>query len=170
MAFGFFAHGKHLQGFSGVLGGGGHANGERDGVGPERHATDGMDGEVFGVDFGAHGMPTDIADEVGAKWIESGHSAIDVEIALFAGGEGKGAGADGFFEQEFFEGGGGWEHGVSMQKRGGAGKSGSVRVMRKSSAMMRCSTAEGWLQPCAVGAADSFDAVDAERERGRALD
>ena len=59
-------------------------------------------------------MPAEIADECGAERIHGGDSAIDVEIGLFSGGEGKTAGADRFFKQECLEVGCGLVHGVSM--------------------------------------------------------
>ncbi len=118
VAFGFLADGEDLEGFFRVLGGGGHADCEGNGIRAEGHAADSVDFEVLGVDFGAHGVPAEVADEVGAEGIERGDAAIDVEVALFAGGEGEIAGADGFFQQEFLEGGGGVEHGRRMgQKR-----------------------------------------------------
>ena len=55
------------------------------------------------MDFRAHGVPAEIADEPGAEWIERGDAAIDVEVALFSGSEGEGPGADGFLEEESFE-------------------------------------------------------------------
>ena len=111
VAFGFLADGEDLQRLVRVLGGGGHADGEGDRIRAESHAADGIDLEVLGVDFRAHGVPAEVADEIGAEGIERGDAAIDVEVALFAGGEGEVAGADGFFEQEFLEGGGGLKHG-----------------------------------------------------------
>lgn len=55
------------------------------------------------MDFGAHGVPAEIADEPCAKWIERGDAAIDVKVALFSRGEGECPGADGFLEEESFE-------------------------------------------------------------------
>ncbi len=51
VAFGFLADGEDLECFVGVFRGGCHADGEGDGVGAEGHAADGVDFEVFGVDF-----------------------------------------------------------------------------------------------------------------------
>ena len=56
-------------------------------------------------------MPAEIADHGGAEGVKRGDAAVDVEIGLLAGGEGKSSGADGFFEEQGFEVGGGLEHG-----------------------------------------------------------
>ena len=48
-------------------------------------------------------MPAEVADESGAERVECGDPAVDVEVAFLAGGEGEGAGADGFLEEEFFQ-------------------------------------------------------------------
>lgn len=122
VAFGFLADGEDLEGFVGVFGGGGHADGEGDGVGAEGHAADGVDVEVFGVDFRADGVPSEVSDERGAEGVHGGDAAVDVEVALFAGCEGEGAGADGFFEEERFEFGGGFEHGGMIGKERAGGK------------------------------------------------
>jgi hypothetical protein len=45
---------------------------------------------------------------------------------LFAGGEGEVAGADGFFQQEGFECGGGFEHARILKSYGPRGKTRSV--------------------------------------------
>ena len=71
-------------------------------------------------------MPADVADEVCAKGIERGDATIDVEVALFAGGEREVAGADGFFQQEGFECGGGFEHARILKSQGPRGKTRSV--------------------------------------------
>ena len=119
VAFGFFADGEDLEGFLGVAAGGGHADGEGDGICAEGHAADGVDGEIFRMDLRADGVPAELADHGGAEGVEGGDAAVDVEVGLFAGGEGEGAGADGFFEQEGFEVGGdlehGWERGQGMR-------------------------------------------------------
>ena len=76
--------------------------------------------EVLGVPLGAS------ADEIRAKGIKRGYAAIDVEIALFAGGKREVAGADGFFQQEGFECGGGFKHGQMMKNQVARGKNGSL--------------------------------------------
>ena len=63
------------------------------------------------MDLGADGVPTEVADEQRAEGIKGGDAAVDVEITLFSGGEGEGAGSDGFSEQEILEGRGGEKHG-----------------------------------------------------------
>jgi hypothetical protein len=119
VAFRLLADGENLERLVRVLGGGSHADGEGNRVRAERHAADGIDLEVLGVDLRAHRVPAEIADEVGAEGIERGDAAVDVEVALFAGGEGEIAGADGFFEQEFFQGGGGRKHVAGLEMRSG---------------------------------------------------
>lgn len=103
MFLGFFADGEDLEGFRGIPAGGGHADGEGDGIGAEGHASDGMDGELFRMDFRADGVPAEVSDEGGSEGIEGGDAAIDVEIGGFPRSEGEGAGSDGFFKQEGFE-------------------------------------------------------------------
>ena len=51
VAFRFFTDSEDLECFVGVLSGGCHADCERNGVGSESHAADGVDLEVFGMDF-----------------------------------------------------------------------------------------------------------------------
>ncbi len=142
MALRLFADGENLQRLGRVFGGGGHADGEGNRVGTERHAADGVDLEVLGMDFRAHGMPAEIADEIGTERIERGDAAIDVEIALFAGGEGEGSGPDGFFEQEFFQGGGGGEHagGFEMRSAGASADLPWARIVVDSPLVSRLST------------------------------
>lgn len=70
-------------------------------------------------------MPAEVADEDGAKGIESRDAAVDVEIALFARSEGEGSGADGFFKQKLFEGGGDLEHGGIIGSKGRTRQAGS---------------------------------------------
>lgn len=115
VTLGFLADGEDLEGFGRVLGSGGHPDGEGDRVGAEGHAADGVDFQMLGVDFGTDGVPAEVADEVGSERIERGHAAVDVEIALLAGGQGERAGADGFLQKEFLEGGGGVEHGEEVE-------------------------------------------------------
>ena len=111
VAFRFLTDGENLERLVRVLAGGGHADGERDRVGSEGHAADRLDGEFFRMDLGTDGVPAEIADEGCAERIEGGDAAIDIKVGLFAGGEGEGSGAYGFFEEEGFEVGGGLEHG-----------------------------------------------------------
>ena len=106
------ADGEDLERLLGMLAGGGHADGERDGIRPKGNAADGLDGEFFLVDLGTNGMPAEIADQGCAEGIEGGDAAVDVEVGLLAGGEGEGSGADGFFQKQCFEVGGGLEHGL----------------------------------------------------------
>lgn len=63
------------------------------------------------MDLRADRVPAEVADETGAKRIERGHPAVDVEVALLARGQSEGAGADGFLEQQLLECRGGVEHG-----------------------------------------------------------
>ena len=76
------------------------------------------------MDFGPDGVPAEFADEIRAEGIECGDAAIDVEIALFSGGEGEISGADGFFEEQGFQRGGGGMHGFMLEISGGGGKRG----------------------------------------------
>ena len=110
VAFGLLADGEDLEGFGRIFHRRGHTNGKGNGIGTEGHSTDGIDLEVLGMDLGTDGVPAEVADEERAEGIEGGNSAVDVEIALFAGGEGEDTGADGFLEQKFFQGCGGLEH------------------------------------------------------------
>ena len=87
VALGFLADGEHLQRFGRVLGGGSHADCERNRIRAERHAADGIDLEVLRVDLGADCVPGEIADEIGTEGVERGDPAIDVKIALFSGRE-----------------------------------------------------------------------------------
>ena len=104
VTFGLLANGENLESFLGIFHRGGHADGEGNGVGSESHAADGVDLELLGMDFRADGVPAEVADEQGSEGIESGDTAVDVEVALLAGGEGEGAGADGLLKQEVFQG------------------------------------------------------------------
>lgn len=110
VAFWLFADGEDLDGLVRVVAGGGHADGEGDGVCAKGHASDGLDGEVFRVNFGTHGVPSEVANHSGAEGIEGGDAAVDVEVGLFPRGEGEVASTDGFLEEEGFEIGCGLEH------------------------------------------------------------
>lgn len=105
VGFRFFTDGENLERFVRVLGRGGHTDRQGNRVCAERHAADRGYFQVFRVDFRPHCVPAEVADEESAERIERGHSAVDVEVALFAGGERERAGADGFLEQDFFQGG-----------------------------------------------------------------
>lgn len=99
--FGFLADGEHLEGRP--LAGGFHGDGEGDGVGAHGHASDG-DGFLGELrDFFGNGGVADFADEDGSAAIHGADAAVDVKIALFAGGEGEITGADGFFLKDGFE-------------------------------------------------------------------
>ena len=111
VAFGLFADGENLKCFGRVSGGRGHADRQRDRIGAEGHAADGVDVEMLGMDLGTDSMPAEVADEAGTEGIERGHAAVDVEVAFFSRCEGEGAGTDGFLKQELFEGRSGVEHG-----------------------------------------------------------
>lgn len=102
VAFWLFADCEDLEGFFRVGAGGGHADGERNRIRAECHATDGLDGEFFRMDLRADGVPAELSDECRAEGIHGGDAAVDVEIGLFSGGQGEGAGADGFFQEEGF--------------------------------------------------------------------
>ena len=115
--FGFLANGENLERLAGIFNGGGHADSKRNGIGPESHAADGIDFQVFRVDFRTDRVPTEIADEKRAERIQGRDTAVDVKVALFPGSEGEVAGADGFQEQKFFEIGCGLEHGGMMRVR-----------------------------------------------------
>ncbi len=104
VALGLLADGEDLEGFGGIFHRRSHADGERNGIGTEGHAADGVDLEVLGMDLGTDGVPAEIADEECAEGIKGGDTAVDVEVTLLAGGEGEGASADGFLEQKFFQG------------------------------------------------------------------
>ncbi len=67
-------------------------------------------------------MPSEVADEGGAEGVHGGDAAVDVEIALLAGCEGEGAGADGFLKKEGFEFGCGIEHGWMIGNGRAGGK------------------------------------------------
>lgn len=118
VAFWFLADGEDLDCFVGVLVCGRDADGEGDGVGPECHAANGLDGEFFGMDFRADRVPADIADHGCAERVHGGDAAVDVEIGLLSRGEDEASGADGFFEQEGFEVGCGLEHGGGFRVLG----------------------------------------------------
>jgi hypothetical protein len=62
-------------------------------------------------------VPAEVADEKCSEGIECGDAAVDVEITLFAGGQGEGAGADGFLEENLFQGGSSLEHGRIMGQK-----------------------------------------------------
>lgn len=111
VAFWLLTDGEDLDGFVWMVAGGGHADGEGDRVGAEGHTADGLDGEVFRVDFGSDGVPAEVANHCCAKGIQGGDAAVDVEIGLFPGGESELAGADGFLEKQGFEVGCGLKHG-----------------------------------------------------------
>ena len=117
VAFGLFADGKNLECFRRIFYRGGHSDGKGNRVGTQRHAADGIYLELLGMNLRTHRMPTEVADEQGSEGIECGHAAVDVEIALFAGGEGETAGADRFLEQQFFQCGSDLEHGGSMGQK-----------------------------------------------------
>lgn len=64
-------------------------------------------------------MPSEVADEISAEGIESGDAAVNVEVAVLSGGECERAGADGFFEEEVFEGRGSLKHVKIIEDRAG---------------------------------------------------
>ena len=111
MAFGLLANGEDLQRLVRIRDRAGHPDREGNRVGPEGHAADRVDLEAFFLNPLAHRGPAELADQVRAEGIERGDAAIDVEVAFLAGGEGEGSGADGLFEEDRFQRGGGVGHG-----------------------------------------------------------
>jgi hypothetical protein len=100
VAFGFLADGKGLDGrFRGSHGGGhGEREGERIRAEGEAANRGGSDAETGGL-FQEEGVEQ-AADQKGTAGVKGGDAAVNVEVALFAGGQGKGAGFDGFGEQQ----------------------------------------------------------------------
>src|SRR5438067_12006321 len=97
MVFDGFPDGEDLERRGGIFALGGNTNTERNRIGAQGEAADGVD--IF-VQFRGgflHELPADLADEAGAAWVERCHTRVDVKVALRAGSEGKFAMADGFF-------------------------------------------------------------------------
>ncbi len=105
VAFGFFADGVGLDGSVWIHHGRGHGEGEGEGIGTEGEAADGGGSDAKAGGLAKGEAVKESTDEEGAVGIEGGDAAIDVEVALFAGGEGERAGFDGFGKEEGAEGG-----------------------------------------------------------------
>ena len=105
VAFGFFADSVGLDGSVWIHHGRGHGEGEREGIGTEGEAADGGGSDAEAGGLAKVEAVKEATDEEGTVGVEGGDAAIDVEVALFAGGEGERAGFDGFRKEEGAEGG-----------------------------------------------------------------